>query len=90
MKKIIAQFSVAALLATSSIVVAQAEETVGEKAATVGRDAQLETKKGWNKTKKTARNATGNKSRKKDAAEKTDETTDAVGNKVEETKDKID
>ncbi len=90
MKRIIAHLSIVALIASSGLTLAQAEETVGEKAATVGRDAKLEMKKGWNKTKKTARNMTGNKNRKKDAAEKVDETTDAVGNQVEETKDKID
>lgn len=90
MKSVLSRLALAAIIAASTIAMAHAEETVGEKAATTSREAGTQTKKGWNKTKKTARNMTGNESKKKDTAEKKDEVTDSVSNKVEEKKDKID
>lgn len=90
LKKMIVSLSPAILIALATTVVAPAEETVGEKATAAGRDTQLGAKKGWNKTKKTARKMTGNTNRKKDVAEKTDEMTDAAGNQIKETKNQID
>lgn len=67
-----------------------AEETVGEKVESSAREGKTSTKKGWRKTKKKVRDATGNSSITEDTKDAAKNVGDSVSDTAKDVKNKVD
>lgn len=79
-----------ALLIGSTMTIAHAEETTGEKAAEMGRDAKHSMKKGMNRAKEAVCMEGDAKCAAKKLKHRAGEAKDATVNKAKEVKDQVD